>query len=58
MVQDCGVFEMMSLAQDLGVEELRATCEEHVTSTLSVLNACTFLAAALEIQERAAGKTI
>lgn len=47
---------MLSLAQELGVEELRAACEDHVTSTLSVLNACTFLAAALEIQDRSAGK--
>lgn len=46
---------MLSLAQELGVEELRATCEDHVTSTLSVLNACTFLAAALEMQDRSAG---
>ncbi|XP_075226146.1 serine-enriched protein [Lycorma delicatula] len=55
ILQDNGVFEMLSLAQELGVEELRATCEDHVTSTLSVLNACTFLAAALEIQDRSAG---
>lgn len=56
MLQDSGVFEMLTLAQELGVEELRATCEDHVTSTLSVLNACTFLAAAMEIQERQAGE--
>ncbi|XP_014281208.1 serine-enriched protein isoform X2 [Halyomorpha halys] len=55
MLQDSGVFEMMTIAQDLGVEELKVTCEDHVTSTLSVLNACTFLAAALEIQDRASG---
>lgn len=55
MLQDSGVFEMLTLAQELGVEELRTTCEDHVTSTLSVLNACTFLAAAMDIQDRAAG---
>ncbi|XP_046397700.1 kelch-like protein diablo [Ischnura elegans] len=55
MLQDKAVFEMLSLAQDLGVEELRLACEDHVTSTLSPLNACTFLAAAMETQERAPG---
>ncbi|XP_022207548.1 uncharacterized protein LOC111064169 [Nilaparvata lugens] len=54
ILQDSGVFEMLSLAQELGVEELRTACEDHVTSTLSALNACTFLAAALEIQDRSA----
>jgi len=47
MLQDSAVFEMLTLAQDLGVEELKNSCEDHVTSTLSVLNACTFLAALL-----------
>jgi hypothetical protein len=56
MLQDSGVFEMLNLAQELGVEELRAACEDHVTTTLSVLNACTFLAAAMDIQDRAVGK--
>ena len=56
MLQDNAVFEMLSLAQDLGVEELRTTCEDYVTSTLSPLNASTFLAAAMDIQERTAGK--
>jgi hypothetical protein len=56
ILQDSEVFEMLNLAQELGVEELRAACEDHVTSTLSVLNACTFLAAAMDIQDRAVGK--
>lgn len=46
---------MMTLAADLGVEELRSACEDHVTSTLSVASACTFLAAAMDIQERPSG---
>lgn len=46
---------MMTLAADLGVEELRSACEDHVTSTLSVASACTFLAAAMDIQERQSG---
>lgn len=46
---------MLALAQELGVDELRIACEDHVTSTLSVASACTFLAAAMEIQERSAG---
>ncbi|XP_077287613.1 uncharacterized protein LOC143912224 isoform X2 [Arctopsyche grandis] len=55
LLQDSGVFEMMTLAADLGVEELRSACEDHVTSTLSVASACTFLAAAMDIQERPSG---
>jgi len=55
-LQDGGVFEMLTLAQELGVEDLQNNCEEHVTSTMSVLNACTFLAAAMDIQDRASSK--
>ncbi|KAF7271972.1 hypothetical protein GWI33_015208 [Rhynchophorus ferrugineus] len=55
LLQDSSVFEMMALAQDLGVDELRNTCEDHVTSTLSVPSACTFLATAMDIQDRSAG---
>lgn len=47
---------MMTLAADLGVEDLRAACEDHVTSTLSVESACTLLAAAMEIQDRPGSK--
>ncbi|XP_049874590.1 uncharacterized protein LOC126372757 [Pectinophora gossypiella] len=56
LLQDSGVFEMMTLAADLGVEDLRSACEDHVTSTLSVESACTLLAAAMEIQDRPGGK--
>ncbi|XP_066138937.1 serine-enriched protein isoform X3 [Euwallacea fornicatus] len=55
LLQDNGVFEMMALAQELGVDELRNACEDHVTSTLSVPSACTFLATAMDIQDRSAG---
>lgn len=47
---------MLTLAQELGVDDLQNSCEEHVTSTMSVLNACTFLAAAMDIQDRASSK--
>lgn len=56
--QDSSVFEMMTLAQDLGIEELKNACEDHVVSTLSVSNACTFLSAVLEMQEKATGEFI
>ncbi|XP_053953391.1 uncharacterized protein LOC128860139 [Anastrepha ludens] len=56
MLQDSRVFEMMTLAQDMGVEELRAACEDHVISTLSVDNACTFLTSVMEIHEKAGAK--
>ena len=48
------MFEMMGLAHEMGLEELRVSCEDHVTSTLAVANACTFLAAALDMHERSA----
>lgn len=54
-MQDSGVFEMLALAQELGVDELRNACEDHVTSTLSVPSACTFLAAAMNIQDKSPG---
>lgn len=46
---------MMILAQDMGMDGLKNTCEDHVISTLSVANACTFLAAVMDIQEKASG---
>ncbi|XP_058058893.1 uncharacterized protein LOC131209771 [Anopheles bellator] len=55
MLQDSKVFEMMILAQDMGVEELKIACEDHVGKTMSVANACTFLTAVMEIQEKASG---
>lgn len=54
--QDTRIFEMMILADDLGVEELKTACEDYVTSTLSVANACTLLAAVLQAQEKSPGK--
>lgn len=55
-MQDARVFEMMTLAQDMGIDDLRTACEDHVIFTLSIANACTFLTAAMEIQEKASGK--
>lgn len=38
------------------MDELKAACEDHVISTLSVANACIFLTSVMELQEKAAGK--
>lgn len=46
----------MTLSQDLGIEELKAACEDYVVSTLSVTNACTYLAAVMEIQDKSTSK--
>lgn len=46
---------MLGLAQELGIEELWRSCEEHVSATLSPGNACALLTAALEAQERVPG---
>lgn len=43
---------MMRLSTELGVEELRTACEEHITATLGVESACTLLAAAMDAHER------
>lgn len=48
----------MTLAQDVGIEELKAACEDYVVSTLSVTNACTYLAAVMEIQEKSTSMCI
>ncbi|XP_033208549.1 uncharacterized protein LOC117167604 [Belonocnema kinseyi] len=55
MLQDSGIFEMLGLAQELGVEELWQSCEDHVSATLSPGNACALLTAALDAQERVPG---
>lgn len=47
---------MMTLAQELGVEELKIACEDYVVSSLSVANSCIFLTAVMEIQEKSSGK--
>lgn len=57
MLQDNGIFEMLGLAEELGVEELWRSCEDHVSATLSPDNACALLTAALDAQERLSGKS-
>lgn len=47
---------MMTIAQELGADELRLFCEEHIASNLNVNNACTYLAAAKELHERSTSK--
>lgn len=44
----------MALAQDFGLDDLNVVCEEHVISIMSPTNACTFLSAALDIEEKSA----
>ncbi|XP_064466201.1 uncharacterized protein LOC135377597 [Ornithodoros turicata] len=51
-LQDSTVFEALALSHELGIEELRQSCEDHVTSTMSIHNACTFLASALAMEDR------
>ena len=55
MLQDSGIFEVLGLAQELGVEELWRSCEEHISGTLSPSNACTLLSAALDAQDKVIG---
>ena len=47
LLDDQNIFEMWSLCQDLNLEELKLFCEDHITRSLNVTNACTLLASAL-----------
>ena len=49
------MFEVLAISQELGLTELRKRCEEHITGTLSVANACDFLAAAVHMQSLTTG---
>lgn len=55
VLQDNNVFEALAIAHELGIEELRKHCEDHILSTLNVHNACVFLPAALALESRASG---
>jgi BTB/POZ domain len=56
ILQDSKVFQIMNIAHDLGLTDLKTACEDHVIATMSVDNACCFLTNALEIQEKVGGK--
>lgn len=57
LLDDQNVFEMWTLCQDLNLEELRLFCEDHITRSLKVENACTLLASALVKEEQIAQRT-
>ncbi|XP_070503538.1 serine-enriched protein [Chironomus tepperi] len=56
ILHDSKVFQIMIIANDLGLNDLKTACEDHVIATMSVDNACCFLTNALEIQEKVGGK--
>lgn len=56
ILHDSKVFQVMNIAHDLGLTDLKTACEDHVIATMSVGNACTFLTSAMEIQEKIGGK--
>ena len=41
-------FELMTLASDLGVEDLKTACEDSIIASLNVENACKFLISAMD----------
>ena len=55
LLDDHNVFDMWSMCQDVNLEELRLFCEDHVTRSLNVDNACSLLASALAREERIGG---
>ncbi|XP_050718113.1 BTB/POZ domain-containing protein 9-like isoform X3 [Eriocheir sinensis] len=55
VMSDSGVFEVHGVAHDLGLEELCQHCEDHIATTMTPHNACTFLMAALKMEQRTGG---
>ncbi|CAG0916691.1 unnamed protein product [Notodromas monacha] len=49
------VFEVMSLAQCVGLDQLHQWTEEHVAGSLNPLNACALFGAAVALEERTKG---
>jgi len=47
LLNDQNVFNVWSLCQDMNLEELKLFCEDHITRSLNVSNACSLLASAL-----------
>ncbi len=56
MLQDSNVFEALACAHELGMDELKQSCEDHIRTTLNVHNACTFLPIALALVNRIPGE--
>lgn len=56
VLQVNNVFECLAIAHELGIDELRKHCEDHILSTLNIHNACIFLPAALELEARTTPK--
>ena len=58
ILQDLSVFNVLAVAQELGLTDLQLSCEEHISATLSPGNACAFYSAALQMEQerRQAGK--
>ena len=54
-LNDCEVFEIILIATELGLYDLKRFFEDHITSTLSVHNVCTIYSSAREMQERLPG---
>lgn len=52
LLDDQNVFEVWTLSQDLNLEELRLFCEDHITRSLNVDNACALLASALAKEDQ------
>lgn len=51
LLDDQNVFDVLGLCQDMNLEELKLFCEDHITLSLNVNNACTLLASALLKEE-------
>ena len=53
---DTAVFGVLAVARQLGVHDLSHHCEEHILSTLSAHNVCTFYSAARKLEKNNPGR--
>ena len=51
-LNDIDVFETLAIAYELGIDDLQEPCREHITATLCIRNACTYLISSLNLEAR------
>lgn len=48
---DSKIIEVLTIAHDFGMDDLKNLCKEHILSTMTVLNACNFLEDVINLHE-------
>ncbi|RWS14833.1 Serine-enriched protein-like protein, partial [Dinothrombium tinctorium] len=52
ILEDSNVFEVLAISYELGIDDLRQLCEEHIRNALCIHNSLLFLPLALELEKR------